>query len=192
MLIIMMMIKRIISFLRARLRKYILEEKWFEDYIRMGMKIGDNCSIQPGVVFDYSHCWLIKIGNNVTIAPQAYLLTHDASTKRLNNYTKVGSITIEDNVFIGARALIMPGVTIGKNSIIAAGSIVTKSIPEGSIAAGNPAKVISTIEKYIEKNNELLNNSNVYNNSYTIRGNISASNKVKMYEELIYEIGFVI
>ena len=60
--------------------------------------------------------------------------------KHLVNYTKIGSITIEDNVFIGARALIMPRVTIGKNSIVAAGSIVTKSIPKGSIVAGNPAK----------------------------------------------------
>jgi len=188
----MMMVIRIIHYLRARIRKYFLEEIWFEDYIRMGMRIGDHCSIQPGVIFDYSHCWLIKIGNNVTIAPQAYLLTHDASTKKTNNYTKVGSITIEDNVFIGARALIMPGVTIGKNSVVAAGSIVTKSIPEGSIAAGNPAKVISTTEKYIEKSNELMNSTKVYDRRYTLSGKISSLDKMKMYEELINEIGFVV
>ncbi|WP_253187069.1 DapH/DapD/GlmU-related protein [Paenibacillus sp. GP183] len=130
----------------------------------------------------------------MTIAPQAYLLAHDASTKSLNNYMKIGSITIEDNVFIGARALIMPGVTIGKNSIVAAGSIVTKSIPEGSIAAGNPAKIISTIENYITKSNELMDGAKVYDHSYTIggNGNISSLNKVKMYEDLINEIGLVI
>jgi maltose O-acetyltransferase len=187
-----MMVKRVINFVRSRIRKYILEEIWLEDYIRKGMRIGDNCSIQPGVIFDYSHCWLIKIGNNVTIAPQAYLLTHDASTKRLNNHTKIGSITVEDNVFIGARALILPGITIGKNSIIAAGSIVTKSIPEGSIVSGNPAQVIYTIEKYIEKNNRLMECSKVYDHSYTLSGNISSLDRVKMYEELINEIGFVV
>ncbi|NOU97336.1 acyltransferase [Paenibacillus sp. LMG 31456] len=180
------------SFFRARLRKYVLEEVWIEDYIKMGMRIGDNCSIQPGVTFDYSHCWLIKIGNNVTIAPQAYLLTHDASTKREKKYTKVGSITIEDNVFIGARALIMPGVTIGQNSIVAVGSVVTKCIPQGSIVAGNPAKVISSIEKYMEKTEMLMDSAKVYDASYTISGNISSQDKAKMYEELINKIGFVV
>ncbi|WP_051253550.1 acyltransferase [Paenibacillus alginolyticus] len=187
-----MIIKRLINFTRARLRKYLLEEIWLEDYIRMGMKIGENCDIQPGVIFDYSHCWLIKIGNNVTIAPQAYLLTHDASTKKMMNYTKIGSIIIEDNVFIGARALIMPGVTIGKNSIVGAGSIVTKSIPEGSVAVGNPARVISTVEEYRDKAKILLEKSKTYDRSYTISGNISPNNKAKMHEELLKEIGFVV
>jgi maltose O-acetyltransferase len=141
-----------LNFSRARFKKYILEEIWLDDYKRMGMKIGKNCSIQPGVVFDYSHCWLINIGNNVTIAPQAYILAHDASTKKLTGYTKVGSVNIGDNVFIGARVLIMPGVTIGENSIIAAGSVVTKSIEKDSVVAGSPAKVISTLEDYKIKN----------------------------------------
>ncbi len=185
------MIARILYFLKARIRKYLLDEIWLEDYIKLGMKIGENCSIQPGVTFDYSHCWLIKIGNNVTIAPQVYLLAHDASTKRLNDYTKIGSITIEDNVFIGARALIMPGVTIGKNSIIAAGSIVTRSVPEGVIAAGNPAKAIATIEQYIEKNNQLISRTKKFDQTYTLGGNISNIKKEDMYQELINKIAFV-
>lgn len=101
---------KILNYLKSRMRKFLFEEIWFEDYIKLGMKIGNNCSIQPGVVFDYSHCWLISIGNNVTIAPEAYLLAHDASTKRLNRYTKIGSVQIKDNVFIGASAVIMPGI----------------------------------------------------------------------------------
>jgi len=186
------MVKKIMNFIRARFRKLITEELWLEDYVRMGMQIGNNCSIQPGVVFDYSHCWLIKIGNNVTIAPQAYLLAHDASTKGLIHYTKVGSVTIEDNAFIGARALIMPGVTIGRDSIIAAGSVVTKSIPERCVAAGNPAKVICTLDEYIEKNNKLMEYAAQYDHSYTLSGHISAEKKRKMYEKLIKEIGYVV
>lgn len=185
------MVKKIFNFFRARIRKIILEEIWLEDYIKLGMKIGENCSIQPGVIFDYSHCWLIKIGSNVTIAPQAYLLAHDASTKNLNNYTKIGSITIEDNVFIGARALIMPGVTIGKNSIVAAGSIVTKSVPDGSVVAGNPAKVIFTVDKFKVKNEHLKGVSKIYNSKYTLLGNITYSDRNKMYQELIDKVGFV-
>lgn len=87
------MLKKLANYIRARGRKVLFEEIWLEDYIKMGMKVGENCRIQPGVIFDYSHCWLINIGNNVTIAPQAYLLAHDASTKPIINYTKIGSIT---------------------------------------------------------------------------------------------------
>lgn len=182
---------KILNFLRARIRKYILEEIWLEDYIKLGMKIGENCSIQPGVVFDYSHCWLIQIGNNVTIAPEAYLLAHDASTKRLCDYTKIGSILIEDDVFIGARALIMPGVKIGRNSVVAAGSVVTKSVPSGSIVGGNPAKVLSKIDEYKEKNTSLLKCSKVYDKGYTLTGNLSIKEKRKMYEDLIENIGYI-
>lgn len=184
---------KLINFVRSRIRKFLTEEIWVEDLINMGMRIGNNCSIQPGVTFDYSHCWLIKIGNNVTLAPQAYLLAHDASTKSLIGYTKIGNVTIEDNVFIGARALIMPGVTIGKNSIIAAGSIVTRSVPENSIVAGNPAKVITTLDIFLEKNNANFNKNitHIYDESYTINGKISNAKKIKMYEDLINKIGYV-
>lgn len=185
------MIKKLGHFLRARFRKKFLEEIWIKDYVKLGMKIGQNCSIQPGVIFDYSHCWLIRIGDNVTIAPHAYLLVHDASTKGLVGYTKIGGIIIEDNVFIGARALIMPGVTIGKNAIVAAGSVVTKSVPEGSIVAGNPAKIISTIEVYKIKCDQLFGEGKKYGIEYTLKGNISEQNKKQMSEDLESSIGFV-
>lgn len=133
---------KVLNFLRARIRKILLEEIWLDDYLKRGMKIGKNSSIQPGVILDYSHCNLITIGNNVTIAPQAYLLAHDASTKRDLGYTKIGRIDIKDNVFVGARALIMPGVTVGENSIVAAGAVVTKNVKANTVVAGNPAKEI--------------------------------------------------
>lgn len=161
------MIRKIFSFIRARLRKVILEEIWLEDCISRGMKIGKNCSIQPGCIFDYSHCNLITIGNNVTIAPQAYLLVHDASTKRYLGYTKIGRIDIKDNVFIGARALIMPGVTVGENSIVAAGSIVTKNVKPNTVVAGNPAKEIISMEEYISNNRNLLENCPKFSYDYS-------------------------
>jgi maltose O-acetyltransferase len=182
---------KIINYLRSRFRKFILEEIWLEDYIKLGMKIGKNCSIQPGVIIDYSHCWLIQIGDNVTIAPNAYLLAHDASTKKLCNYTRIGRVIIENDVFIGARSLIMPGVTIGKNSIIAAGSVVTKSFPANSIVAGNPAKIISTLEEFKEKTNTTLNSYRKYDKSYTLQGRITAANKERMAEELLNSTGYV-
>ena len=139
---------KIINFLRARFRKWLNEEYWLEDYIKVGMKIGKNCDINPGLVVDYSHCWLIEIGNNVVFAPQVYLLAHDTSTKRSTGYVRVGKLEIGDNCFIGARAFIMPGVKLGKNCIVGAASVVTKSFPENSVIAGNPARYICSVEEY--------------------------------------------
>ena len=70
----------------------------------------------------------------------------------MKNADKFGKIVIEDNVHIGWDTIIMPGVTIGKNSIIGCGSVVTKSIPDNSVAVGVPAKVIESIDEYYEKN----------------------------------------
>ncbi|KGE19328.1 acyltransferase [Paenibacillus wynnii] len=169
----------------------LLEELWLEDYLNMGMVVGNNPSIQPGVVFDYSHCWLIEIGNNVTIAPEAYLLAHDASSKRLIGFTRIGRVVVEDDVFIGARAIIMPNVTLGKGCIVAAGSVVTKSVTAGDVVAGNPAKVISRVETYINKCQDQLVESRKYDHSYTIRGNISSESKKQMVEELQNNNGFI-
>ena len=158
---------KVLNFLRARIRKILLEEIWLDDYLKRGMKIGKNSSIQPGVILDYSHCNLITIGNNVTIAPQAYLLAHDASTKRELGYTKIGRIDIKDNVFIGSRALIMPGVTIGEGSIVSAGSVVTRDVKPNTIVAGNPAREIISKEEYINKNKELLERSPKFSYDYS-------------------------
>lgn len=162
-----------------------------DDCIRAGMKVGQNCSIQPGVVFDYSHCWLIQIGNHVTIAPEAYLLAHDASSKPAIGYTRVGTIVIEDQAFIGARAVIMPGVRIGIGSIVAAGSVVTKSVPDYTIVAGNPAKPIGSVEDYFIKMKKLEENVPKYDSSFTIKNGVTAKQKEDMFAALLETHGFV-
>ena len=89
------------------------------------------------------------LGNNVTIAT----LNHDINpATRLNATPK--PVKIGKKVWIGSNCTILPGVTIGDNSIIGAGSIVVKSIPKNAIAVGNPAKVIKYIDKDISKNNK--------------------------------------
>lgn len=180
-----------LNFIRARFRKYILEEYWLQDYINMGMKVGRNCSIQPGLIVDVSHCWLIEIEDNVTIAPYVYLLAHDASTKNMIGYTKIGRINIRKNVFIGARSTIMPGVTIGENSIIGVNSVVTKSIPDNVVAAGSPAKVICTLDEYKDKIDGIFSASPKFSNEYTLRGGIDNAKKEEMCRLLENEIGFV-
>lgn len=180
---------KLLAFLRARFRKFINEETWLDDYVRMGMKIGKNCHIQSGLVVDHWNCWLIEIKDNVTIAPQVYLLAHDASSKRPLGFSRVGRVVIEDNVFIGARALIMPGVTVGKDSIVAAGSVVVKSVPPGSVVGGNPAKLICSTEEYLQKQRNLVDQVPNFDDSFAPLV-ITDEKKAIMNEKLANTIGF--
>jgi acetyltransferase-like isoleucine patch superfamily enzyme len=127
------------------------------DLIDRGMKIGNNCTIHFDTILDPSYCNLIEIGNNVTLAPRCYILAHDGSMKTALGYTKIGKVIIEDNVFIGAGSIILPNVHIGKNSIIGAGSVVTHTMPKNSVIAGNPAQVICTLEIFLEKHKNFIN-----------------------------------
>jgi len=165
----------------------------YKDCIAKGMKVGKNVQQLHEITIDYSHCWLIEIGNNVVFAPQVYLLAHDASTKKDLNYTKIAKIKIEDDVFIGARALIMPGVTVGENAIVAAGSVVVKSVPEGAIVGGNPAKVIGYTKDYIEKHRKTLENAKVYDEKWTIHHGITEDMREQMCKDLDNgQVGYII
>jgi maltose O-acetyltransferase len=162
-----------------------------EVYKRMGVKIGENCKIQFDVVIDYSHYWLIEIGDNVTIAPRVHILAHDASTFNYFGYTKIGKVNIGDNVFIGANSTVLPGVKIGKNAIIGAGSVVTKDIQENSIAVGNPAKVIGDIDSFLDKSKEEMSKFPVFEEEYTLRKAVSKAKKEEMNQKMKDRYGFV-
>ena len=121
------------------------------------ISIGNNVIININCTF--VDCNKITIGNNVLIASnvQIYTATHpvNISDRLLDNWsynnphaffnTYALPVTIEDNVWIGGGVIILPGVTIGKNSVIGAGSVGNKSIPPNSLAVGNPCKVIRKI-----------------------------------------------
>ena len=136
-----------------------------EEYRMRGVEIGDNCHIYGFI--DYGHDWLVSMGNNVTIAGGAKLLTHDGSTKKILGYSKVGCIVIGDDVFIGAAAIVLPNVKIGSKVIVGAGSVVTRDIPDNSVVVGSPAKVVGTYDEYVRKNKELFEVSPVQHTSYT-------------------------
>ena len=101
-----------------------------------GMDIGQDCRISLKAKLDLTNPHGVHIGDGTYLAFESVIFTHDMS-RALNIDTYVGR-----NCFIGARALIMPGVKVGDHCIVGAGAVVTKDVPCGSIVAGNPASII--------------------------------------------------
>jgi acetyltransferase-like isoleucine patch superfamily enzyme len=115
--------------------------------IGLGLTVGNNSNIGP---FAYIGCsGMITIGNNVMISPRVSIYAENHNFSSVDMTMKEQGVTrenviIEDDCWIAANSVVLAGVTIGKGSIIAAGSVVTKNIPPYSIAAGVPAKVIKS------------------------------------------------
>lgn len=181
------MIKRLIKRFIYRLRADFCTE----DLIDMGLKVGKNFCRMHGVILDPSHCWLISIGDNVTLAPRVHVLAHDASLDYFLGFTRIGHVIIGNNVFVGAESVILPNVSIGDNSIIGANSTVSRDIPANVVAAGSPARVICTLEEYLNKNRQLMKSNPVYGEDYTLRGNITPEKKQQQFDELKGDFGFV-
>lgn len=134
----------------------------------MGVKIGKDTIIYTSLLnFDTFFPSLIEIGSNCVICKETLLITHDYSknfpTEGLTSMTK-GKVTIGDNTFIGMRCTILPGVDIGKNVIVGAGSVITKSIPDNVVAGGNPARVFCSLQEYMEKGSKRVEE---YDDTYT-------------------------
>lgn len=158
-------------------------EQSIEKLVKRGLVVGKDFKRMGGVIIDPSHCWHIKIGNNVTLAPRVHILAHDASTWVFLRYTRVSNVTIGDNVFIGAGSIVLPGVSIGNNVVIGAGSVVSRDIPDGSVAVGNPARVVKSIDDYLKREKERLKDNNVFGDEYTLRNpNFGEVERVKMLQ----------
>ena len=149
--------------LRMKLLRYLFHlfkelEKTFYPSIKYARKIGvtmGNNNLIPDKDTWSSEPYLVTIGSNCQITKGVKLFTHgggQAVRQMHPDFDVFGKIVIGDNVYIGMNSLIMPGVTIADNVIVAAGSVVTKSVPKNVVVAGNPAKIICTISDYYERN----------------------------------------
>ena len=154
----------------------ILDSEKRADYIRkhkVFRGMGTGCSVVSKKVPLCPR--LISVGNNVHLAAGVLLSPHDAihlclnradSTGDFKYREKIGCIEIGDNVFVGANSTILYDVKIGSNVIIGAGSLVNKDIPDNSVAAGTPAKVIGTFNDFAAKRRAMQ----MYPETMTLRG----------------------
>lgn len=143
--------KRIIKYITGIYWRYLKSPKGYAKHI--GVKIGKNCLIATRNWS--SEPYLITIGNNVQITNGVSIHTHGGGhsvRKYYHDFDIFGKVVIEDWAYIGAYSQIMPGVTIGEGAIVAAGSIVTKSVRPGTVVGGNPAKYICTVDEYLQRN----------------------------------------
>lgn len=181
------MIKQWIRTLLYRMRG----EHTTEQLIKMGMKVGKNFARLNGVILDPAHCWLIEIGDDVTLAPRVHILAHDASTVHYLGYAKIGRVVIGNRVFIGAESVVLPNVHIGDDVIVGANSTVTRDLESGGVYAGSPARRICSTNDFIEKNRELMELCPCYGEEFTTRKNVSSEKKRQMNRELENGVGFV-
>lgn len=139
--------------------------------------------------------YLISIGDKVTVASSVKFITHDVSCFNMASYLgidrkfmdKVGSIVLHDNCFIGAHSILLPNTSIGKNSVIAAGSVVKGIIPDNEVWGGNPAKFIMKTEHLANKTLQL---SKSYPWKYDDSGNmltVSQAQLIKMRQDYLFK-----
>lgn len=121
-----------------------------------GVKLGKRVyfyGLHPGMFS--TEPWLITIGDNVHITSGCQFVTHDGGTLVLRHKEPslelTAPIVVGNNVYIGMRTIVLPGVTIGDNVVVGAGSVVTKSIPSNSVVAGVPARKIKDLDTYFEE-----------------------------------------
>lgn len=152
---------------------------------KMGLKVGKNFDM-CGPCIDFGHCYLIEIGDDVTITGCS-LLAHDASLKKVTGYSKVGKIKIGNRCFIGFGSIVLPNVTIGDDVIIGAGTIVSKDIPSNSVVVGNPARIIGKTSELIKKHKSFIQQKPVYDIYWKDK---SSKEIKKMQEELENTFGY--
>lgn len=153
-----MPMKQLIINLIFRLKQTYLRNRYNDftiaNYFReQGARIGQNNRLEIRSLGPEPY--LVTIANHCTVAGNVRFLTHDGGvwvfTEEVPDLQKFGPITILDNCFVGIDVILMGNVTIGPNSVVGAGAVVTKNVPENMVVAGNPAHPILSLEKYKEK-----------------------------------------
>jgi acetyltransferase-like isoleucine patch superfamily enzyme len=133
--------KGLVKSVRQRVLDKIRDEPSVDWLVKHGMRLGVGSHIAHPIYFDRLHPWLISIGDHVMLSVYVAIITHDPTLAHHTGQTRLGRVEIGDRVMVGASAVILPGTSIGEDSVIGAGAVVRGEIPAGSLVMGNPGKV---------------------------------------------------
>ncbi|WP_083453486.1 acyltransferase [Desulfatitalea tepidiphila] len=184
-----MIVNSIKSIYEAILRKK--RERYLLSLVHRGLNLGKNVEIIADFFFDPSHCFLITIGDDCTICPNVRLIAHDASTKKHLGFTKIGRIHIGPRCFLGDSVIVLPNTIIGAECIIGAGSVVTKDVPEKSVVAGSPAKIICSTEDYLIRLKQASSLKLVFGQDYYIE-RLNDIKRERIINSVNDGIGFIV
>lgn len=165
--------------------RLLINSDYYTQYLKnQGVKIGKNSqAIYPSYI-DARLPYLVEIGDNVIISRNVTILTHDATTAYAGDMVKIARVTILDHSFIGANSTILCNTTIGPDSIIGAGSVVSRDVPPGTIYAGNPARYICDTKDFIAKYKESSTNAPFIESRFYGHPNIDKDKKDELIEIL--------
>lgn len=171
--------------------RLLVRSLYLKRLVKNGLKVGSDFQMEKGCNIDANFPWLIEIGSNVTFASKVCLLAHDASTKKLVGYTRIGRVSIGNNVFVGYGAIILPGVAVGDDAVVGAGALVTKDVPAGKVVAGVPARVLGDVDDHKAKAKAQMAERPVYGKEF-FRGAINDERVERMRLELADNDGFIL
>ena len=120
------------------------------------MHIGRDVNFVDHLYIDEEYCELISIGDSTFFGPECMILAHDGGPEAALGAVRVGTVTIHPSCHVGARTIILPGVEIGPRTVVAANSVVSRSLPPDTVCGGRPARPFSTLERYLETHRQRI------------------------------------
>jgi maltose O-acetyltransferase len=166
-------------------------QRW-DNLRRLGMHIGKGVNLPMSTWIDTSHCFLISIGDNCGFGDLCVILAHDAMPNEYIDSTRIGKVTIHESCHFGVRTVILPGVEIGPMSVVGANSVVINDIPPHSLAAGNPAKVICSLEEYLERHKKSMKELPLFPYKQYDYKYITPEKKQEMLAKLANNDGYIV
>jgi maltose O-acetyltransferase len=168
-----------------------LERRW-RVLRALGMHIGERVNLPASTSIDESHCFLISIGDDCGFGEECHILAHDAQMDEYLNAARLGRVIVHPSCHIGARTVILAGVEIGPRTIVGANSVVSRSLPPNTVCAGAPAKVICSLDEYLDRHREALKTAPKFDYMTHSIGAITEEGKEAMRRALADRDGYMV